>query len=124
MLRTGPYPAFLKRRIASARGHLSNQQAHALLRALPAETHTVVLMHLSKTNNRPDLAREVASDAIAGRPIRLHVAAPRETLVVDAWAEPPPASIVRGGKVGDQLALFGEEDLVRGAARFAYHARR
>jgi phosphoribosyl 1,2-cyclic phosphodiesterase len=119
MLRTGHYPAFLKRRIASAKGHLSNQQTHALLRELPVETHTVVLMHLSKTNNRPDLAREVASDALAGR-AWLHVAAPRETLVVNAWADPPPtAGSARGARAGEQLGLFGERDLVRRAARFA-----
>ncbi len=104
MLRRGPYPAFLKRRIGSARGHLSNEQAGELLRALPRETHTVVLMHLSRTNNRPELALEVARDALAGRAIRLHVAAPREALVIDAGAPPPPATPPRRGQ---QLSLFG-----------------
>ena len=104
MLRRGPYPAFLKRRIGSARGHLSNAQARELLRALPRETHTVVLMHLSRTNNRPDLAGDVARDALAGRATRLHVAAPCETLVIDAAAPPPLPTPPRRG---EQLGLFG-----------------
>ncbi|APR74960.1 Metal-dependent hydrolase of the beta-lactamase superfamily I [Minicystis rosea] len=99
MLRRGPYPWFLKQRITSARGHLSNQQAHALLRALPRETHTVALMHLSQTNNRPDVALDVARDALAGRSTRLLVASQNETMVIDAAAAPPLQS-------GQQLALF------------------
>src|SRR5206468_3371175 len=34
MLRWGPYPGFLKRRVESGHGHLSNEQAHGLLRRL------------------------------------------------------------------------------------------
>jgi hypothetical protein len=104
MLRRGPYPAFLKRRVASARGHLSNAQAHGLLRALPRETHTVVLMHLSRTNNTPELALESARDALSGRRVRLLCAPPVETVLVDAAAEAPPPL---PGKRGEQLRLFG-----------------
>jgi phosphoribosyl 1,2-cyclic phosphodiesterase len=103
MLRRGPYPAFLKRRIASARGHLSNLQAHALLRALPRETHTVALMHLSQTNNHPELALEVARDALGGRATRLVAAGPEGCAVIDASAPPPAATV---GKRGEQLRLF------------------
>ena len=66
-------------------------------------------MHLSTTNNRPDLAREMASDALGGRRVRLHVAAPRETLVLDAGAGPPAAVRAAGGRAGEQLALFAGE---------------
>ena len=114
MLRRGPYPAFLKRRITSARGHLSNHEAHALLRALPAETHTVALMHLPKTNTRPELALERARDALSGRRARLFAAAPNETLIIDASAPPnetlisdasaPPSPPI--GRPGEQLSLF------------------
>ena len=104
MLQRGPYPAFLKRRVASARGHLSNAQAHALLRALPRETHTVVLMHLSLTNNRPELALEVARDALGGRATRLVAAAPCETLVIDAATAPAAPRLP--ARRGEQLALF------------------
>jgi phosphoribosyl 1,2-cyclic phosphodiesterase len=104
MLRLGPYPAFLKRRIASARGHLSNEQAHGLLRALSAATHTVALMHLSRTNNRPDLALEIARDALAGRRVHLVAAPPDGGLTLDA-SSPPPDRAIPGG-APEQLTLF------------------
>lgn len=57
MLRRGPYPYYLKRRVASETGHLSNQQAGLALRELVGErTQAVILAHLSETNNRPELA--------------------------------------------------------------------
>ena len=105
MLQRGPYPAFLKRRISSARGHLSNEQSHALLRGLTRETHTVVLMHLSETNNRPDLAREMANDALAGRRIRLFTAAQDDCLALDAAAAPVTAPLGPPRRA-EQLSLF------------------
>lgn len=84
MLRRGPYPPFLKRRIASSKGHLSNAQAQELLRALPREAHTVVLMHLSKTNNRPEIALASAREALSGRSVRVLAAPADEAVVVDA----------------------------------------
>jgi hypothetical protein len=89
LLAEGPYPEHLKRRIRSSRGHLSNIQAHALLSVLPDRTHTVALMHLSKINNRPELALDVAGDALSGRRTRLVAAPPRGPLVLDAAAPPP-----------------------------------
>jgi phosphoribosyl 1,2-cyclic phosphodiesterase len=107
LLQNGHYPAFLKRRIASARGHLSNAQAHALLRALPAEAHTVVLMHLSKSNNRPEIALESAQDALSGRRVRLLAAAQDSSVVLDTSDEiaRPLLAGVRGKAA--QLSLFG-----------------
>jgi phosphoribosyl 1,2-cyclic phosphodiesterase len=84
LLERGPYPWFLKRRVDSARGHLSNEQTHGLLRRLASRTHTVVLTHLSETNNRPELALEVARDAIGKRAVRLVTAPPRGSLAIDA----------------------------------------
>jgi phosphoribosyl 1,2-cyclic phosphodiesterase len=104
LLEKGPYPAFLKRRIASAKGHLSNAQTHALLRGLPRETSTVVLMHLSETNNLPELALSSALDALSGRRVHLCAAAQDELMVLDAEAEPPPTAL-RSKRRG-QLALF------------------
>jgi phosphoribosyl 1,2-cyclic phosphodiesterase len=96
MLRTGPYPGYLKKRIASARGHLSNMQTHDLLRALPnnGPLHTVVLMHLSQTNNRPEIALDVARDALRGRRVRLLAASQDGTTVVDAAALSPSSPLV------------------------------
>lgn len=57
MLRNGEYPRFLKERVGGDHGHLSNDQAAAILPSLvTAETTTVVAMHLSEDNNRPSLA--------------------------------------------------------------------
>jgi phosphoribosyl 1,2-cyclic phosphodiesterase len=61
MLREGPYPFRLKRRVGGPRGHLSNADACTMLRWLAGpELHTLVLAHLSRTNNRPEIAREAA----------------------------------------------------------------
>jgi phosphoribosyl 1,2-cyclic phosphodiesterase len=112
MLADGPYPQHLKRRIRSSRGHLSNAQAHGLLSALPDGTHTVALMHLSETNNRSDLALEVARDALSGKRTRLLVAPPRGPLVIDVAAA-PPEPLARRNPPQDaasarQLGLFPE----------------
>ena len=57
MLRRGPYPIYLKRRILSERGHLSNDQAAEALASLVSEdTETVVALHLSEENNLPTIA--------------------------------------------------------------------
>ena len=107
MLQSGAYPAFLKRRIGSARGHLSNAQAHALLRTLPVETHTVVLMHLSKSNNHPEIALESAQDALSGRRVRLLAATQDASLVLEAApTERSPLLPASRGRPG-QLSLFG-----------------
>jgi phosphoribosyl 1,2-cyclic phosphodiesterase len=58
MLREGPYPAWLKARIAGPFGHLSNAAAAELLAALDrSRLQHVVCAHLSERNNRPELAR-------------------------------------------------------------------
>lgn len=73
MLRTGPYPDAMKRRIASARGHLSNEQCAEVLSLLHARTRRVALMHLSGTNNHAALARQVSARAL-GAHVALDVA--------------------------------------------------
>ncbi|HKJ41528.1 MAG TPA: MBL fold metallo-hydrolase [Sunxiuqinia sp.] len=60
MLRTGPYPYYLKQRVASDLGHLSNRQAFQLLSEHAGERlHTVLLSHLSGQNNTPEMAYSV-----------------------------------------------------------------
>lgn len=60
MLRNGPYPAYLKKRIASDRGHLSNDGAGALLPELASDgLGYVVGMHISQENNDPDIPRRL-----------------------------------------------------------------
>ena len=66
MLRCGPYPYPLKRRIASDSGHLSNLHSAGEAGRLIAEgTTRVVLGHLSKENNSPLLARETVRSELA-----------------------------------------------------------
>ena len=57
MLMNGPYPYYLKQRILSDKGHLSNKSsAYYLHEIIGAKTKTVILAHLSETNNNPDIA--------------------------------------------------------------------
>ena len=65
MLQTGPYPYYLKARVASEHGHLSNEQAaEALPTLVTRNTEVVVAMHLSQENNRPSLAVRALAQAV------------------------------------------------------------
>jgi len=68
MLSSGPYPRFLKHRVRSRRGHLSNSQtAETLSSALTQRTRLVILAHLSRTNNRPCIALKTVSAKLEQR---------------------------------------------------------
>jgi len=57
MLKTGPYPSYLKRRIASSSGHLSNTECSSTVSYLAQNgTSKFSLLHLSAENNSPDIA--------------------------------------------------------------------
>ena len=57
MLTAGPYPFELKKRILSRKGHLSNDDAGAVTAKLVAAgARQVILGHLSRENNFPELA--------------------------------------------------------------------
>lgn len=59
MLQVGPYPYYLKKRILGDRGHLSNERSGQLLsEILHDNLQMVILGHLSKENNLPELAYE------------------------------------------------------------------
>lgn len=59
MLMVGAYPYYLKQRILGEHGHLSNDMAAELLCTLYHEKlQHVILAHLSKENNYPELAYE------------------------------------------------------------------
>lgn len=59
MLMTGPYPAYLKGRIRSGKGHMCNKDSATLIaeHGTPALKH-IWLCHLSEENNHPELARK------------------------------------------------------------------
>ncbi len=86
MLDRGPYPARLKARVRSGVGHLSNRQTAQLLKALDHRTQTIVLMHLSQTNNRPEIAKRSAQAALRGRPVELLVASQNDPLCLEVPA--------------------------------------
>jgi phosphoribosyl 1,2-cyclic phosphodiesterase len=76
MLMRGPYPPFLKERVASRTGHLSNRQCAELLRETASAALTdVVLLHLSATNNLPALAERCATEALRSARTRCRVTA-------------------------------------------------
>jgi|CXWL01.1.fsa_nt_gi phosphoribosyl 1,2-cyclic phosphodiesterase len=66
MLRRGPYPWALKQRVAGSHGHLSNAEAALGIEELVSDRlRTVVLYHLSRTNNLPALALAAAGEQLA-----------------------------------------------------------
>lgn len=75
MLENGSYPYFLKSRIRGGNGHLSNTQAFELFcRHRPSFMSHLVLAHLSKNNNCPELVGKLFNGnangvriAVAGR---------------------------------------------------------
>ncbi|WP_231731191.1 MBL fold metallo-hydrolase [Lampropedia cohaerens] len=85
MLAASRYPAFLKRRIAGRQGHLSNEAAAELLGQMAGENlRHVVAGHLSRQNNRPDLAAEWIAEVIGHAPIGVHIASQDEGC---AWVQ-------------------------------------
>lgn len=79
MLREGSYPPQLKARILSRVGHLSNAAMAELLdRVRSPRLKTVILAHLSESNNLPELARFAAEEVLRGSGVALHLAHQRE----------------------------------------------
>lgn len=65
MLKNGPYPFYLKERILSKQGHLSNGQCASILPELIKNgTTRIVLAHLSQHNNLPTLAKTASVAAL------------------------------------------------------------
>jgi phosphoribosyl 1,2-cyclic phosphodiesterase len=88
LLRRGPYPAYLQRRILSDAGHLSNDAcAGALQTALGPSRRlpTVWLAHLSQTNNRPSLATQTVERRLVQVGIRLDLHALPRREVGPTW---------------------------------------
>lgn len=67
LLANGNYPIYLKNRIRGGKGHLSNNQALDILKQYraPFLSH-LLLAHLSKDNNNPDLAKQLFEQHAAG----------------------------------------------------------
>ncbi|MBW1811675.1 MAG: MBL fold metallo-hydrolase [Deltaproteobacteria bacterium] len=66
LLKNGPYPWFLKQRIRSNKGHLSNPAAADLLSEVAGDgLQHIFGLHLSETNNRPALAKKALVDQVS-----------------------------------------------------------
>jgi phosphoribosyl 1,2-cyclic phosphodiesterase len=81
MLRYGPYPPSLKRRVGGRLGHLSNDQAVSILKMMlqaGPPPKLVIAAHLSLANNRAQLAKS-SLDRVLGRAGRVIVASGRGT---------------------------------------------
>jgi phosphoribosyl 1,2-cyclic phosphodiesterase len=72
MLRSGPYPAFLKRRIQGPSGHISNLESAELLLS-GRRLRWACLSHLSGENNEPAVAMRTHREVLGDR-IRLYTA--------------------------------------------------
>lgn len=85
MLKTGPYPPALKRRVLSANGHLSNPVCAQTVTGLAeAGARRVILAHLSAENNTPQKAFQASDEMLTAAGSRGDVelsVAPVRTLV-------------------------------------------
>ena len=82
MLMDGPYPYYLKQRIISDEGHLSNETTAKYLKKLVgANTKYIILAHLSEHNNKEELAYSASKEALKNRnDIKIVVAKQNEAL--------------------------------------------
>ena len=90
MLKSGPYPEYLKKRIASKSGHLSNKDCgSALAENMSEHLRHIWLCHLSEENNHPELARKTVETilksygVIPGKDVELDVL--KRTLPSGPW---------------------------------------
>jgi phosphoribosyl 1,2-cyclic phosphodiesterase len=89
MLRRGPYPERLQRRILSDSGHLSNVGcAELLAQAIRGSSQppTVWLAHLSETNNRPQLAKQTVQRRLSQAGLRLDLHALPRREASETWS--------------------------------------
>jgi hypothetical protein len=118
MLMKGRYPASLKNRIRGGNGHLSNAQALDLFKThRPAFMSHLLLAHLSKDNNNPQLVqdlfdahREDTSIVVASRFAETavyHIQSTGELLNdIKMPVEPRPVSAFPAQPPVQQLRLF------------------
>lgn len=96
MLKRGPYPAHLKRRVLSPIGHLSNDDCGRLTDAVRTRSETnpsIFLAHLSETNNTP--LQAVSDVAQAGGWQRAGLTPLPRSGVLDLLAQEPAIHLPR-----------------------------
>ena len=78
MLKNGPYPKDLQRRILSKHGHLSNDDcAESILHLYMKGTRNFLLAHLSENNNTPKIALKTVNDKLKGIDAFVYACAPK-----------------------------------------------
>ena len=79
MLMDGPYPRYLKERVISDRGHLSNKTtAKYLKKIVNSNTNNIILAHLSEINNTEEKALEAMHEEELDRTITITIARQHE----------------------------------------------
>ena len=79
MLMDGPYPRFLKERVISDKGHLSNKTTSKYLKKIVGpNTKYVILAHLSEKNNTEELALQTTKEELEGTNIKILIAKQNE----------------------------------------------
>jgi phosphoribosyl 1,2-cyclic phosphodiesterase len=81
LLSQSAYPHFLKRRVGGEVGHLSNAQSAGIAEQLKPSLRRVLAGHLSRQNNRPELA-ETALRQVLGDGVEIAVA---DALTGSGW---------------------------------------
>lgn len=75
MLMEGPYPYYLKQRVISDKGHLSNKTTAKYLSSLVGDnTKYIILAHLSEKNNTEDLAKNAVTEKLKDKNIEILIA--------------------------------------------------
>lgn len=114
MLENGSYPLYLKRRISSKKGHLSNDQALELfLKHKPGRLQLLILSHLSQNNNHPEIVNTLFTQHAGG--VKVVIASRhKETELFNIEGNPylkPPKTIKRLKENKAQLSLFDPVDI-------------
>jgi phosphoribosyl 1,2-cyclic phosphodiesterase len=108
MLENGNYPAYLKKRIRSDYGHLSNRQAHELFRDHKSSFLGLLLLsHLSQDNNDPEIVHDLFTKNAGGT--RIAIASRHqesEIFFISGEDSVEPGKIKARPPVPAQLSLF------------------
>jgi phosphoribosyl 1,2-cyclic phosphodiesterase len=81
MLQAGKYPFYLKQRIKSGTGHLSNQLSAEFIAGIYNERmRNIWLCHLSQDNNHPELAFKTVEQALSANGVIIGESVKLETL--------------------------------------------
>ena len=91
MLISGSYPFYLKQRIRSDRGHISNEDTCRYLKTLIGDkTKYICLAHLSEENNNPEIVKEKVNNTInklQSKPDRVIICSQIEKKEIILWGK-------------------------------------